>query len=241
MPIPLALALGTTALSAGISGYNAYRGSRQKAKAKAAMEALDKPVFNVPEELLENLSDAERRTVEGLPAAQKKQWVQNLERSRQSSLSQRKDFKSGLVGLQESTSLANDQYTNLLSMDAAALESNKQRKESAIERARTAVSAARERKFGYDNADYQAQLTAEQANYQAGARNQNQGIMQMAAAGIDLAGSGALGSGSTGSSVASTGVGTSSTNANTLFTGGNSQNPLWGGTQGWSKKSNFNF
>ncbi len=236
------IAVGTTAVSAGIAGYNAYEGHKQKNKAEAAMRNLNKPVFEIPEELLETLSDAEKLTVEGLPAAQKKQWVQNLERSRQAAMKGQKDYKSGLMGIQESTNLANDQYTNLLSMDAAALEANKQRKEAAIERARTAVSSARERKFGYDNADYQAQLTAEQANYQAGARNQKAGLMQMAASGINLAGSGALGSGSGASTAgASTTAGVSNTNSNTLFTGGNMQNPGWGGSNSWSNNSNFNF
>ena len=262
MPVPL-LALGVAGVQAGISGFNAWRGNKQKNAAKAEMESLNKPSYSIPQELLDNLSDAEKRTVEGLPAAQKQQWVQNLERSRQTSLKASADRKGGLAGLQESTNLANDQYTNLLSLDATALEANKQRKEAAVERARANVAGARERKFGHDNADYQAQLQSAQANYQAGARNQNAGINNVAGSLIGLAGSGALGSAGGGSGASSVSAPSASSNftsndslgglninssmvnqdSNTLLTGGNQQQPGWGGSgsSGFSTGSNFTF
>jgi len=188
----VAVGIGSTALSAGMGIYGMIDGKNQAKKAQSEMDKLNKPSYTIPQEILDNLSDAEKRTVEGLPAEQKQEYVKNLERSQQNYLKGAKDRKSGLAGLQDSTNRANDQYTNLVSMDAATRAQNKKAKEQEISMARSAVANAKNQQFAFNMEDYQAQLQSSQANYQAGKQNQMSGMMQVGSSLIGLAGSGAL-------------------------------------------------
>ena len=186
----VAIGVSSAAIGAGMGVYGIIDGKKQQSKAKAEMDKLNKPSYQIPQEILDNLSDAEKRTVEGLPAEQKQEYVKNLERTQQSYMKGASDRKAGLAGLQDSTNRANDQYTNLVSMDAATRAQNKRAKEQEISMARGAVADAKNQEFAFNMQDYQAQLQSAQANYQAGAQNMNAGMQQVGGSMIGLAGSG---------------------------------------------------
>ena len=138
MPIPL---LAMAGVQAGISAFGAYQGHKQKKEGERALSKLDRPQYEIPQELYDNMSDAERMEVEGLPAAQKKAFVQNIERSQQQALKSQADRKGGLLGIQQSMQNETDAYSNLTSMDAAAYQQSKMNKQ-AVERARLGISSS---------------------------------------------------------------------------------------------------
>lgn len=217
------VAAGTAAVSLGVSAYKGYKGKKQKEKARDEMKKLVKPTYSIPRGIYDNLSDAERRTVEGLSAEQKKEFVQNLERTQSARMKYATDRKSGLLGLQAQTSATNDAYTNLVSRDAFLKTQSKQRKETEIANARSAMAAHKDKAFSVARGDYNAQLASHQADYQAGARNQNAAEMSALNTVISAAGSMAGGIGQ----------------------GGGGGNKNQGGGVGWGGSSgqgiNYNF
>lgn len=105
------------AVQAGIGIY-------QYAKGKSDMNKLNRPTYNIPDEVKENLTDAQLQALEGLPEAQKKQYIENVQRARSASLSRARDLKSGLVGLSGVYQNEVDAYKSLLGQDVAARQAN---------------------------------------------------------------------------------------------------------------------
>ena len=200
MPFPL---LAMAGVQAGISAFGAYQGHKQKKEGERALSKLDRPQYEIPQELYDNMSDAERMEVEGLPAAQKKAFVQNIERSQQQALKSQADRKGGLLGIQQSMQNETDAYSNLTSMDAAAYQQSKMNKQASIERARLGLAQAKDKKFGVQSAQYGEDVTSAQGMIGAGQQNLMQGLQGIGAAGINAMsmanplGGGAGGSGST--------------------------------------------
>lgn len=211
MAIPI-LAAGA-AISAGTSLFGAWQGNKQKNAAQKKIDSLNRPSYSIPQELMDNLSDAEKRTVEGLSAQQKQEFVKNLERNQVSNLKASTDRKSGLMGLQASTMQSNDAYSNLVSMDATAKAQSKQRKEAGIESARMSMANAKNKKFGIEQGNYESDLLAAQGEYQAGSQNQHQGTMSAVQTGLGFLGSGAFGQGGGGSNRMAGGIGYNPTQA----------------------------
>lgn len=182
MPV---LAIGA-GISAASSLYGMYQGHQQKKAGEKALKNLNKPSYEIPKELYDQLSDAEKMDVEGLPAEQKKQFVQNLERSQQSALKASADRKGGLMGLQSSMQQETDAYTNLVSMDAAARKESELRKQQAISQARAGIASAKERQFDIAQGDYQQQLQSAQAMQGAGMQNIMGGIQGLGSTALSL-------------------------------------------------------
>jgi len=184
MPLPL-LAIGA-GISAASSLYGMYKGNEQKKAGEKAMGNLVKPTYEIPKELYENLSDAEKMEVEGLPAEQKKQFVQNVSRAQQSALKNQADRKGGLMGLQSSLQAETDAYTNLSSMDAAAQKESELRKQQEIKNARGAIAQAKDTQFNAQNADYQQGLQGAQGMIGSGMQNVMGGIQGLGSTALSL-------------------------------------------------------
>lgn len=191
------IAVGTLAVAAVSAGYQAYQGNKQKKEGQKAMDALKRPDYVIPQELYDNLSDAEKTQVEGLPPEMKKQFVQNLERGRQNTLKGLADRKAGLLGIQSSMSTENDAYSNLVSMDASALQQSRLQKKSDIAQARMAIAGAKDNQFNVNSSNYQQELAGAQGMIGAGMQNQSNawntlasGAMQFGASTYKTGGSG---------------------------------------------------
>lgn len=176
------------AVSLGIAGYGHYKAGKDKKAAQAKMDSLQKPKYEIPEELKKNLSEAESRAVEGLPAEQKAEFVKNLDRNSAANLKASTDRKSGLMGLQAQTSAANDASLNLVSMDAAAKRASEQQKRNDILNARGVIAGAKDKAFGIQDSNYQSQLQSAQGNYQAAGQTQDNALQSMGQTVIGLAG-----------------------------------------------------
>ncbi len=172
MPAFLAPAL----IGAATSAYGAYRGSQQKKEGERALGKLVAPTYEIPEEIRQNLSDAEAMEVEGLTAAEKKSFVQNIERSQQSALKAQADRKGGLLGIQGTMAAEADAYSSLTSMDAAARREAEMRKQQRTAQARSAMAGAKERRLAFEEGRYQEGLSSAQGMIGAGEQNIMQGI-----------------------------------------------------------------
>jgi len=91
LPVIGAQAIGT-GLNTGFGIYQAYKGNQ------IAKNAV-RPEYEIPQEIRDNLTDAEIQAMEGLPAAQKNVLMQNIQRSTQSGMGALDDRKAGLSGL----------------------------------------------------------------------------------------------------------------------------------------------
>lgn len=121
MPINISAGIGA-ASAIGQAGLGIYQMIKGHKMAKNNV----RPDYQIPQEVYQNLSDAQRMAMEGLPAAQKEQYIQNLQRSSQFGLRGASDRKAGLAGLSSLVQNQNDAYGNLLSKDAAARMQNQQ-------------------------------------------------------------------------------------------------------------------
>lgn len=175
-----------------------YEGNKQKKAGEAALSKLKKPVYEIPKELYDNLSDAEKMQVEGLPAEQKKQFVQNTQRAQQSALKAQADRKGGLMGLQSAMQQETDAYTNLVSMDAAATKESEIRKQQQIQNARGAIAGAKNTQFNVQNQNYQQELQGAQGMIGAGQQNFMNGLQGLGSTALSLGAAGVGGGGDAG-------------------------------------------
>lgn len=100
-------------------GYYQYlKGLKQK-------EGLVRPEYQIPEEIKQNLTQAQLMAIEGLPAEQKRQYIENIQRNMTSNLAALTGRKGGLVGVSGLAQTEADAYKDLLGMDVAAREAKK--------------------------------------------------------------------------------------------------------------------
>lgn len=101
-------------------------GIQQYLKGKKKAESLVRPTYEIPPEIEQNLSMAQRRAMEGLPAEQKKQYVENIQRTMGAGLSGMQERGLGVAGV---TALAQQQqqsFNQLFGADVAARRAGEQ-------------------------------------------------------------------------------------------------------------------
>ncbi len=102
-------------LGAGIGLYQ-----HQHNKKKAAEDEANRPKYEIPVEIQQNLTQAQQQELQGLPEEQKQQFISNLQRSSAYALSQGSSRRAGLAGVASVNQNQNDAYGNMLSQDSAA-------------------------------------------------------------------------------------------------------------------------
>lgn len=118
MVIPAAVPLA-------LGGAQALFGGIQAGIGASKLKKLERPDYVIPEEIRKNLTESELMALEGLPAEQKQQYIQNIERSQQGALRSLSSRKAGLAGIPALMQSQSDAFTNLLSMDASQRLQNK--------------------------------------------------------------------------------------------------------------------
>lgn len=107
--IPLA---AIPAVAQGVYGLaQLFKGASMNAK---------RPEYQIPDEVKQNLTQAQMQSFEGLPAEQKKQYLENLQRGQAFQAKQLNDRSSGVAGIASMAQSQNDALKNLLGMDAQA-------------------------------------------------------------------------------------------------------------------------
>ncbi len=114
------VAAGIASGAATMAGVQYIKGKRDQKKDEA-----NRPVYNIPDEVKQNLTDAEIMALEGMPAEQKQAYLSNLERGTAFGLSQMGTRKAGLTGLATLNEQQNQGYQGMLAMDSAQRMQNK--------------------------------------------------------------------------------------------------------------------
>ena len=104
------------------------------------------PEYEIPQELWDNMTDAEYWAMEGLPPAQKQQFIEQSQRAGATALSRSSDRKGGLGLVSSVAQQEQDAATQLLSMDAGQRLQNIQN----LYRARERVAGAKDTKYQSD-------------------------------------------------------------------------------------------
>lgn len=109
------VAAGIASAAVTMAGIQYVKGKRDQKK-----DEKNRPNYQIPTEVGQNLTDAQRMALQGLPEEQKQEYISNLQRSQAYSLSELGTRKSGIAGLAALNQNTNDSYAKLLSMDAQA-------------------------------------------------------------------------------------------------------------------------
>ena len=160
-------------------------GAVQTQKAKKALAKLERPEYEIPEEILQNLSIAERMALEGLPAQERQLFVEDIQRSIQTGgalLQERGLGVAGVTGLvQEQT----DAFRGLLQMDVAARKEG----QAAAATARGSLAGFKEREFQINQLEpYLQESLRLEAERAAGLQNIMTGSQTVAESGANLGG-----------------------------------------------------
>lgn len=174
-PVSLALTTIPTAMQAGTGVYQLIRGNQLS-------NSIDRPEYSIPQEVLDKLTDAQIQALRGLPAQQRKQYLDNIMRSAQSSIAALNDRKSGLSGISAVQQNMNDAYRNLMTMDAQARMEAEQRLQSV----RSEVADYRDKEFEFNEANpYFETMRAAEAMKGAGLQNIMKGAKSGTQMGLD--------------------------------------------------------
>lgn len=106
-------------LLTGITGFF------QRRKAKKSLANLQRPEYQIPEEILRSQKMAEQAANEGLPSQQYNQAQQNIQRQQSRAISAASSRRSGLMALPGIQQQANDSLLNLDVKDAQARMANR--------------------------------------------------------------------------------------------------------------------
>lgn len=114
MVFPLAMAGAQT----GFGIFQAIKGAKK-------LKDTERPPYEIPKEILQNLNAAERMALEGMPDAQKQAYLQNLQRSSQLALRGLSDRRAGVGAIANVQSQLDMGAMSLLGMDAAQRQQNR--------------------------------------------------------------------------------------------------------------------
>ena len=113
------------AIIGGATGLiQAGAGAIQTHKANKGLKNLSRPTYEIPDEVLKNVSQAERMALQGMPEDQKMQYVERMQQSQAGQVSQMKTLGAGLRGMAGIGQEQREMNKNLLSMDVQVRQQN---------------------------------------------------------------------------------------------------------------------
>lgn len=158
------------ALQTGYGIYQAIKGNR------LASQNV-RPTYTIPKEIDQNLSDAQRMAIQGMPEQQRQNYINDLQRNAQQSLNQMGSRQAGLAGLGVLNQNQNDAYAKLLGMDAQQRMANMQQ----LQQVRSQTADYRDKAFDLNQMQPYANRYAEaQAMQNAGNQNMMGGVQSTA-------------------------------------------------------------
>ncbi len=104
----------TTTLGAVQLGIGMYKQKHNK-----------RPDYEIPQEVQQNLTQAQQEALQGLPEEQRQMFISNIERNSANALGQIGSRSGGLAGVAAVNQNSNDSYGKLLAMDSQARMANK--------------------------------------------------------------------------------------------------------------------
>ncbi|MBC8437141.1 hypothetical protein H8D85_02335 [bacterium] len=184
---------GVAAVGVTVGAVQAIKGG-QEVKAGRRAEALakaNKPELQIPPEIAKNMSIAEKQAYQGLPDAQKREFLDNQQRALQSAMRSTSTRKGGLGIISQLQGQQNLSNRQLLQADWQAQQQNTQR---AME-ARAVMAGYKDKRFEHEYNEYVSDLDYARARIGAGKQNVSKGLNQIGSSAMSFAGSGAIGGG----------------------------------------------
>jgi len=179
MAIPLlAIGMGISA-AAGIA--QSIQGIGQVSKSRKEMENLTKPEYIIPQEIAQNLTDAEQRQYYGLPDAQKREFLNSMQQSATDALRSSATRRGGLQMVSNIQEQQNQMSNQLMLQDIQAREA----KVGQLMDARREMAQQRLQKFAHEYSDYSSQLDYLRSQESAGIQNIFGGVDQLASTAIN--------------------------------------------------------
>lgn len=152
----------TTTLGAAQLAYGLYQQKHNK-----------RPTYEIPEEVKQNLTQAQQQALQGLPEEQKQQFLDNIQRSTAYGLGQQSSRQGGLAGIAQINQNQNQAYGNLLSADSQARREN----QGALMGQRQNMADYRDQAFQFNKVNpYYEQTAQNNAMIGAGIQNVSQGF-----------------------------------------------------------------
>ena len=143
--IPLGLAVATALPAVLQTGV----GLAQWIKGNKALKDAERPVREIPAEVMQNLSQAQVQALEGMPEAQRMAYIEDIQRSTQGGLRQLSDRRSGIAGVTQLHQNELDAQRGLMGQDAMMRMQNQDR----LQAQRTEMG--RQRDIQFDVNQYQ--------------------------------------------------------------------------------------
>jgi len=152
----------STTLGAVQLAYGLYKQKRNK-----------RPTYEIPQEIQQNLNQAQQMALQGIPEEQKQQYLTNLQRGSAQALASSGSRRGGLAGIAGINQQQNDAYGNLMSMDAQARAQN----QGILMGQRQTMADYRDQAFQINKSNpYYEQTAQNNAMIGAGMQNMSQGF-----------------------------------------------------------------
>ena len=163
-------------------------GGIKSKRAKKDIEDLqsNRPKYEIPDEYLTNLSQAERMALQGLPEEQKRAYIQQQERNQANMLravSQGGNASRNIASIQQQNQ---DSYTNLLAMDSQQRMNNMQN----LMNQRTSLAQEKEKQWNINKYQPYVQNYNQLSSDVAGAQSLTQSGLNSLMGGVSVAGMG---------------------------------------------------
>ena len=130
-------------VQAGTGIYQMYKGAQQAKQAEAMRQD-----YQIPQEIYDTMTAAEIQAAEGMPAAQKAEFIQNLQGSTQSGINALQDRSSAASGVEGVLRNEQNSFMNLASQDSAVKQANQAN-----------LQAVRQNMAGYVDKQFQTNVT----------------------------------------------------------------------------------
>lgn len=168
--ISVAVVGGGSLLNAGIQYEVGKKNQKQNEQ--------NRPQAQIPAEIQQNLNQAQQQALQGLPEAQKQQYLDNLHQSTAYGLNQLGTRNAGLAGVAQVNQQLNQGYQNLLSQDSAARMANQDK-----------LYGARQNLADYKQQNFQINQLNPYYEHIASNQALNGALFQNINNGLDMAGS----------------------------------------------------
>lgn len=164
-----------------LAGAQLGMGAYQYIKGQSEQKNLKRPIYNIPDEVKANMTDAQLRALEGLPEEQKKAYVSQIQQAAGAQANRASNMKSGLVGMSGVYQNQINAYQQLLGADAQARQQNQQQ----LTQARGAMAQYKDKAFLTNQMEpYKQAYNQAQAMQGAGLQNA-MGALQQGAGSLD--------------------------------------------------------
>jgi len=132
------VAAGVASAAATAAGVKYIKGRRDAKK-----DAKNRPVYEIPDEIKQNLSQAQLDALTGLPEEQYQRYVQNIQQGSASALQNLSSRKAGIAGVAGVNQQQNEAMGNLLTADVQ----ERERKKALLSGARLDMADYKQQQF----------------------------------------------------------------------------------------------